>query len=205
VPNALDRRTFIGRVATLFAGTLLLGRARRSEARIQSTEPFLAEIILFAGNFAPKGWAFCNGQLLPINQNQALFALLGTTYGGNGQTSFALPDLRDRVPIHRGQGPGLTLRVLGERSGATSHTLSIAELPVHGHGVQASTAFGTAVSPTGMYPSRNPAAIPEYGLTADVAMSPSVIGGAGASQPHPNVQPYLGLNFIIALQGVFPS
>ena len=168
-------------------------------------DPFLGEIKMCSFNFAPKGWALCNGQFLPINQNQALFSILGTTYGGNGQTSFALPDLRDRVPIHFGQGPGLTLHTLGERSGAASHTLAIAELPAHNHGVRASTAFGSVVSPAGMYPSRNPAAIPQYGATADVAMAPLAIGNTGGSQPHDNTQPYLGLNFCIALVGSFPQ
>ena len=203
--TALDRRTFIARLATFFAGTVVLGRPKPSAAAIQGIEPYLGEVLLFAGNYAPKGWALCNGQILPINQNQALFSLLGTTYGGNGQTTFALPDLRDRVPIHAGQGPGLANRVPGERAGAASHTLAIGELPAHGHAIQASRAFGTVVNPSGMYPSRNPAAIPQYAPTPDVAMAPLAIGNVGAGQPHENSQPYLGLNYIIALQGVFPS
>jgi microcystin-dependent protein len=205
VPAALDRRSFIGRLATFVTATALLGRPKPSAAAIQGIEPFLGEILLFAGNQAPKGWAFCSGQLLPINQNQALFSLLGTTYGGNGQTTFALPDLRDRVPIHVGQGPGLTNRTPGERSGAATHTLTIGELPAHAHDVRASRAYGTVVSPTGMYPARNPAAIPQYGSVADAAMAPLAIGSAGGGQAHDNTQPYLGLNYIIALQGVFPS
>jgi microcystin-dependent protein len=203
--KVLDRRSFIARVAAAIAGTVLLGRARRSEAATQGIEPYLGEIMLFSGNFAPKGWALCNGQLLAINQNQALFSLLGTTYGGNGQTTFALPDLRDRVPIHQGQGPGLTNRTWGERAGEVSHTLAVLELPAHGHGIRASTAYGTVVNPTGMYPSRNPAAIPEYAATADAPMAASAIGSVGGSQPHENTQPYLGLTYVIALQGSFPS
>jgi len=200
-----DRRAFIGRIATFLAGTMLLGRPRPSRADVQEDNPFLCELMIFAGNFAPRGWGLCNGQLLSISQNQALFSLLGTMYGGNGVTNFALPDLRDRVPIHQGQGPGLSPRALGERGGAASHTLSITELPIHSHGVRASSGVGSAVSPTGMYPARNPAAIPQYGVTADVAMATLAIGNTGGGQPHPNLQPYLGLNFVIALQGIYPS
>lgn len=200
--GGIDRRTFLGRVAAFFAGTALLGHARRSEA---SEEPFIGEIMLFAGNFAPRGWAFCNGQVLPIAQNQALFSLLGTTYGGDGFTTFRLPDLRDRVPIHFGQGAGLSLRSLGEFAGASTHTITLTELPAHSHSLQGSRNFGAVVSPSGAYPSRNPSGIPEYGLTADVAMSPTAISTVGGSQAHENRQPYLAVNFCIALVGIFPS
>jgi microcystin-dependent protein len=199
------RRRFLGRMAAFLAGTALLGRPKRAQAASQSLDPYLGEIALFAGNFAPRGWAFCNGQLLPINQNQALFAILGTTYGGNGQTTFALPDLRNRVPIHQGQGPGLTNRVLGEVVGAASHTLLITELPAHSHVLRGSSAVGTVVGPAGAYAARNAAQIPQYGTVADVAMASTAIGTTGASQPHDNHQPCLAVNFIIALQGVFPS
>jgi microcystin-dependent protein len=162
--------------------------------------------MLFAGNFPPHGWALCQGQVLPIAQNTALFSLLGTTYGGNGVTTFALPDLRDRVPIHFGEGSGLSPRSLGERSGTTIHTLTLAELPTHAHAIQASSATaGTLVDPAGHYPARNPAGYPQYGPAADVAMASTAIGSTGGGQAHGNVQPYLGLNFCIALQGVFPS
>jgi microcystin-dependent protein len=200
----LGRRSFIARIAAFFAGTALFG-VKRSEASIQGIEPMLGEIMLFAGNFAPKGWAFCNGQLLPINQNQALFSLLGTTYGGNGQTSFALPDLRDRVPIHFGQGLGLSNRTLGERAGETAHTLLLTELASHSHAIQASSGFGTSVTPTAMYPSRNPALISQYGSVADVPMASSAINFVGGNQPHENRQPTLAINFVIALQGIFPT
>jgi len=169
-------------------------------------QPYLGEIKLISWNFPPKGWAFCNGQLLPINQNQALFSLLGTTYGGNGVTTFALPDLRGRVPMHSGQGPGLTARALGEHAGETAHTLAMTELSMHSHGVQASSAVGSAVVPTGMYPARNAASIPQYTLaSADQLMHASAMGFAGGGQPHENQQPYLTLNFVIALVGQYPS
>ena len=198
---AFDRRAFLGRLAAAVAGAVVLGRPGTARAE---TVPFLGEIMLISCYFAPKGWALCNGQLLPINQNQALFSLLGTTYGGNGQTSFALPDLRDRVPIHFGQGPGLSDRVLGERSGVSSHTLGLTEIPAHTHLVRASSALATQVTPAGMFPARNPAGYTQFtATTPDVAMTAT--GSSGSSQPHENTQPCLGLNFCIALQGVFPS
>ncbi|KQZ44058.1 phage tail protein [Duganella sp. Root1480D1] len=164
-------------------------------------EPYLAEIKLVSFNFPPKGWAFCNGQQLPINQNQALFSLLGTTYGGNGQTTFALPDLRGRVPAHAGIGI-----IQGQAGGAFEHTLSQAEMPGHSHRLNASTAVATTNDPNGALLAR------KGRLTADVFNgSPNVglvstqVSSIGGSQPHENTQPYLALNFIIALQGIFPS
>jgi microcystin-dependent protein len=198
---AFDRRAFLGRLAAAVAGAVVLGRPEPARA---DTLPYLGEIMLFAGNFQPRGWAFCNGQLLPINQNQALFSLLGTTYGGDGRVTFALPDLRDRVPIHFGQGPGLSDRVLGERSGATTHTLTLAEIPAHTHPLRVSSAPATSVTPVGMFPARNPAGYAQFtATTPDVVMTAA--GSAGGSQPHENLQPCLGLHFCIALQGVFPS
>jgi len=204
-PLALPRRRFLGRILAAFAGVALLARGRRAEAAPQSIEPYLGEIMLFAGNFPPRGWAFCNGQLLPINQNQALFSLLGTNYGGNGQTNFALPDLRDRVPIHHGQGPGLSSRVLGERAGEAAHTLLLTELPAHSHVARVSSAVGGAVDPGGMFPARNAAQIPQYGGNADTPMAAAAVSNVGGNQPHDNTQPVLALRFVIALQGVFPS
>ena len=163
------------------------------------TEPYIAEVILFAGNFAPRGWAFCNGQILSIAQNTALFSLIGTTYGGDGQTTFALPDLRGRVPVQAGQGPGLPPVSLGEQGGAPSHTLTVNEMPQHQHQNGASAADQTTNRPTGgVVPSRGGA----YG-PADSAGTSTL--GAGGSQPHNNMQPYLGLHYIIALEGIFPS
>ncbi|MBE0611630.1 MAG: phage tail protein [Dehalococcoidia bacterium] len=161
-------------------------------------EPFLAEIRIMSFEFAPKGWALCNGQLLPINQNQALFSLLGTTYGGDGRVNFALPDLRARVPVHEGNG-----HTLGERSGEQAHTLSISEMPAHTHLVQASPAPGTAVNPANaMLAAASNVYRPADSLTALNAASVTSVGG---SQAHLNMQPFLALNFCIALQGIFPS
>jgi|RhiMethySRZTD1v2_1073278.scaffolds.fasta_scaffold1004192_2 microcystin-dependent protein len=203
---SFDRRRFIGRLAAGLAATAWLGRPKPARAATTSTGPYIGEIMLVSWNFPPKGWAFCNGQTLPIAPNTALFSLLGTTYGGDGITTFKLPDLRDRVPIHFGQGAGLSLRSLGERSGETVHTLTLAELPTHAHPVQVSAgSVGTQVDPAGHYPARNPAGYPQYGSVVDVAMAAAAIGSTGGGQSHTNLQPYLGLNFVIALQGFFPS
>lgn len=162
-------------------------------------EPFLSEIRIFSFNFPPKGWAFCNGQLLPINQNQALFALLGTTYGGNGQTTFALPNLRGQVPIHSGNG-----HTLGETAGESSHTVTQQEMPTHQHLLTASTTDGNTPTPTGNFLGGVPAKI--YSDPTNLtALSPSSVSNVGGSQPHNNMMPYLVLNFCIALQGIFPS
>lgn len=162
-------------------------------------EPFLAEIRLMSFEFAPKGWAQCNGQLLPINQNQALFSLLGTTYGGDGRVSFALPDLRSRVPIHVGSG-----HTLGERGGEQAHTLSMAELPGHTHVLQASSRDGNTPVPTGNVLAGTPSQV--YGAATNlVAVDAGTVTNIGGSQAHLNMQPYLTLNFCIALQGIFPS
>jgi microcystin-dependent protein len=164
------------------------------------SEPFIGEVKIVSFNFPPRGWALCNGQLLPINQNQALFSILGTTYGGNGQTTFALPDLRGRTPTYVGQG-----LVLGERGGEENHTLSASEAPQHTHIVQASSATAAAnVSPAGMVLAVASGQL--YGpLTSPAALNSTSITSFGGSQPHANMQPYLVLNFIIALQGIFPS
>lgn len=162
-------------------------------------EPFLSEIRLFSFDFVPKGWAMCNGQLMPINQNQALFSLLGTTYGGDGRVNFALPDLRGRVPIHVGSG-----HTLGERGGEQSHTLTVAELPQHLHAVSASTlASGGSDDPTGRFLG---SASNLYHTPASLtSMNPGTIANTGGSQAHQNMQPFLTLTFAIALVGIFPS
>jgi microcystin-dependent protein len=163
-------------------------------------EPFLGEIKLMSFNFAPKGWAMCNGALLPINQNQALFALLGTQFGGNGQTNFALPDLRDRVPVHAGP----SLSPVGLRGGEAAHTLTVNELPTHTHTVAASSATtGGATSPAGKF--LGAAGNAYHAPAAPVALRAGTVANAGGSQAHTNQQPFLTLTFCIALQGVFPS
>ena len=175
--------------------------------------PFIGEIRLFGFNFAPRGWAFCQGQLLSIAQNTALFSLLGTTYGGNGQTTFGLPDLRGRVPVGQGQGPGLPTVTLGEQSGEVNHTLIATEMPAHNHTattqINASGSAGNSTNPSGNFPAVSTTRDSVYanasGATMNASAGQTTIGNAGGSQPHNNMQPYLGLNFSIALQGIFPS
>ena len=166
------------------------------------SEPFLSEIKIVSFNFPPKGWALCNGQLLPINQNQALFALLGTTYGGNGQTTFALPNLRGQVPIHMGNG-----HTLGEAAGSETVTVNIQQLPTHTHVLQGSTTQAADSSgPSGSNVFGGSKGSQLYGPGANlVAFAPATVSSVGGSQPHNNMMPYLVLNFIIALQGIFPS
>lgn len=161
-------------------------------------EPFLSEIRIMSFNFAPRGWALCNGQLLPINQNQALFSLLGTTYGGNGQTNFALPNLQGQVPMHMGNG-----HTLGERAGEQAHTLSASEMPQHIHFVNGTT--DNADSPIGasnLFATASNLYTPANNLTS---LNPATIANTGGNQPHLNLQPFLTLSFCIALQGIFPS
>lgn len=167
-------------------------------------EPYLGEIKIFAGDFAPKGYALCNGQLMPINQNQALFALLGTTYGGDGRTTFALPDLRGRVQMHQGQGTGLSPAVMGESIGAEAITINAGQLPLHGHSQMASTNSATAAFGPSGAPGTS-ATTSFYGGTPQTPMDPAAVGITGGGQPHDNMAPYLALTFIIALVGIFPS
>jgi microcystin-dependent protein len=163
------------------------------------SEPFLSEIRIMSFNFPPKGWALCNGQLLPINQNQALFALLGTTYGGDGRVTFALPNLRGQVPIHFGNG-----HTLGERAGSTSVTVNLQQMPQHLHLLQATNTTATLDAPGGNLLGAAPANA--YGAAASLtAMANGTVSNVGGSQPHNNMMPYLVLNFCIALQGIFPS
>jgi microcystin-dependent protein len=162
-------------------------------------EPFLSEIRIMSFVFAPKGWALCNGQLLPINQNQALFSLLGTTFGGDGRVNFALPDLRSRTPIHVGSG-----HTLGERCGEPAHTLSISEIPTHSHVAQASSVAGNVPTTPNNILANSPSNI--YSAATNLqALGPTSITNIGGSQAHVNMQPYLTLSFCIALQGIFPS
>jgi microcystin-dependent protein len=160
--------------------------------------PFLAEIKIISWNFAPRGWAFCNGQFLPINQNQALFSLLGTMYGGNGQTTFALPDFRGRAPMHVGNG-----FIQGQSGGQEFHTVTNSEMPTHNHVVNGNSSPGTTNIPTGNFLANSNAS--PYRTTGDTTFSPGMISNTGGSQPHENRPPFLVLNFVIALQGIFPS
>jgi microcystin-dependent protein len=171
------------------------------------SDPFIAEIRIFAGNFAPRSWAFCNGQLLPIAQNTALFSLVGTTYGGDGRTNFGLPNLQGRAPMHPGNGPGLSSRRLGQSGGADTVTLSESLMPAHRHTVQVSDEDGADNSPADMGTSGTEANQRIYGAVTNLTAMAQVAmpDNAGGSQQHNNLQPFLVLNFIIALAGVFPS
>jgi microcystin-dependent protein len=166
------------------------------------SQPYVGEIRMFAGNFAPAGWMFCEGQLLPISDYETLFNLIGTTYGGDGQSTFALPDLRGRLPIH--QGGGFTL---AENGGVEQVTLTVAQIPAHSHPYLATTNTGTTNVPTGNVVGAQSVALNNLYAPADgtIAMAPNAIGATGGSQPHSNFQPYLCINFIISLFGVFPS
>jgi microcystin-dependent protein len=167
-------------------------------------DPFVAEIRIFGCNFAPKGWAFCNGQLLPISQNTALFSLLGTTYGGDGKSNFALPDMQGNAPMHPGQGPGLSLHDLGETGGSQTVSLLESEIPSHRHPVRASAGDGTTGSPAGSLVAQG-VGVNMYTATFNAtSLNGNAVAPAGGDQPHNNMQPYLTLNFCIALQGVFP-
>lgn len=183
------------------------------------TDPFIGELKLVSFNYAPRGWAFCNGQLLAIQTNQPLFSLLGTQYGGNGTTNFALPDLRSRVPLGYGQGPGLSNYAIGQRGGEEAHTLLSTEMPTHVHtlaGDATTAASSNAVTPaagnslgagTGLLSNNTPFPVNIYGTAggSTVAQAPATIGNFGGSQAHENRQPFLVLNWIISLQGIFPS
>jgi microcystin-dependent protein len=167
-------------------------------------DPFVAEIRIFPFNFAPKGWAWCNGQLLPISQNTALFSLLGTTYGGDGKSTFALPNLQGSAPMHPGQGPGLSLYDLGEVGGSQTVSLIQSEIPAHIHQLRCTNVDGDQASPTGNTWGATPSGANPYIAPSNGAMSPQALAIAGGNQPHNNMQPYLTFYFCIALQGVFP-
>ena len=207
--NSVGRRIL---VMTLFVLAPLFGPAA-SSAQI---DPLIGEIVMFAGNFAPRGWAFCEGQLLPISQNTALFSILGTTYGGDGVTTFALPDLRGRVPIQPGNGPGLSSYQLGQKGGNESSQLSISQIPAHTHNVAvtvnvpANSTEGNSASPVANYIAKSGDGRPDFAsetdksslATPEVGVTQSSVGG---NQSHSNVQPYTAINYIIALQGIYPS
>lgn len=201
----IPRRNFLARTLTVLTGGALFLRGRDAVASTQGQNPFIGEIALFGFNFAPIGWAQCNGQLLPISQNTALFSLLGTMYGGDGISTFALPDLRGRVPIHTGQGPGLSSYFQGQVGGTEIVTLLSNQVPAHTHPLIGTSAVGTSDTPTGLLPARNAAGEPIYGSGAPAAMGAAAVGLNTGGLPHSNVQPYLTLNWCIALVGIFPS
>lgn len=168
------------------------------------SNPFIGEIRMFVGSFAPQGWALCDGQVLLVSQNDALFSLFGTIYGGDGETTFGLPDLRGRVPIHMGSGPGLTPRQIGQKSGAENASVNVNQLPTHGHPMQASSDAADDLAPAGktmavaasdIYVEDNP----------DVAMAPQAVTSVGGGNTHPNVMPFQTVNYIVSLFGIFPS
>jgi len=168
-------------------------------------QPYIGEIRMFAGNFAPVGWMFCEGQQLPISENEALFQLIGTTYGGDGQETFNLPDLRGRLPLHQGQGPGLSNYVIGEALGVESVTLTTQQIPVHNHAFTASTAGGNSNTPQNNIPAAPPVAkLYRTGAPSD-PFPPNLVQPIGGSQPHDNLMPYIAINYIISLFGIFPS
>jgi microcystin-dependent protein len=218
------RRGFLGRLLGAIASGFVLAKpataleratpgAEPNEQQARSTsplstldaDPWLGEIALVPFSYAPKNWALCNGQLLPISQNATLFSLIGTTYGGDGQTTFGLPDLRGRAPIHQGQGIGLSVRVIGELAGEEAHTLALSEIPKHGHSLMADPAVGSSDSPANAAPAKNAAGIPQYSSNTTTAMSASAVGLTGGGGGHNNMPPFLVMNYIIALVGTFPS
>lgn len=169
------------------------------------SEPFVGEVRMFAGNFAPRGWAFCDGQLLAVSQNDALFSLLGTIYGGDGRTTFGLPDMRGRIPIHAGQGPGLSNRRLGAKGGAENVTLTVNQLPSHGHNFYGSDTFAVSTTPGGNGLVRADQNLYSTQTAPSSAMSSSSITNIGGSRSHTNLMPFLCINYIIALFGIYPS
>ena len=167
--------------------------------------PFVGEVRLFAGNFAPAGWAFCDGSLYPISENETLFALIGTTYGGDGQVTFAMPDLRGRVPVHQGTGPGLSTRTIGERGGTETVTLTVAQMPAHTHALRASSAAATGSAPGGAVLAAT-GAVNSYGSgTPTTPMAAGALAAQGGGQPHENMAPFLTVSYIISLYGIFPQ
>jgi microcystin-dependent protein len=201
-PGNLERRDFLGRALAALSGVWLARglASRRADAAPMQDQPYVGEIRTFAGNFAPVGWAFCDGALLPISGNDTLFQLIGTTYGGDGQSTFALPDLRGRAPVHAG-----TSWVLGQSGGVENVTLTANQIPAHTHSAAAYSLPGDASDPAGRVPARNAAGAPHYGSAINTTLAAGALQEAGGSQSHTNMQPYLAINFIISLFGVYPS
>jgi microcystin-dependent protein len=193
------RRNFLGRMLAVLAGVVVALRARRVEAAVQDT-PWVGEIRMFAGNFAPSGWMFCQGQVLPISEYDVLFNLIGTQFGGDGQETFALPDLRGRAPVHVGPNTALA-----QQGGVEQVTLTVNQIPAHTHAAGASSLIGASPDPTGRVPARNAAGVPQYAAAADTSLAAGALLSAGGSQPHSNMQPYVGINYIISMYGIYPS
>jgi microcystin-dependent protein len=168
-------------------------------------DPYIGEIRIFAGTYAPAGWAFCDGAAQAISENEALFSLIGTTYGGDGQATFNLPDLRGRIPVHQGTGPGLTPRVLGEQAGTESVTLTVNQIPNHNHPFLATTNNGAQASPASTVAAQGPQIQLYIEDATDTNLAPAALAAAGGNQPHSNLQPYLAINYIISLFGIYPS
>lgn len=207
LPNT-ERRNFLKRAVTFLAGgaAVMMG-AKRASADVQGGDPWLGEIAMVGFNFPPRGWALCNGQLLQIADNTALFSLLGTMYGGDGRVTFGLPDLRGRFPMHWGSGPGLTQRRMGDKSGTESVVMTAGQMPAHNHALVGQSSNGTSDLPTGNMLARDPAGTPGYGDGAAdrVGMHASSIGNTGGSQAQTNMPPFLVINFVICTNGTFPS
>jgi microcystin-dependent protein len=212
--NSKSRRGFLQDITKWIGGTAFLAAAaniltsskiKADSTSVNDADPLLGEIMLVGFNFAPRGWAFCDGQILPISQNQSLYSLLGTTYGGDGRTTFALPDLRGRVSIGPDQGPGLPNYSWGQSGGSNTITLTEAQLPQHNHALNVKSDMGNNDNPSGQYLASNSEGIKHYSDSAGAAASNGSIGNSGGSQAHNNMQPYLGIYHCIAMQGVFPS
>ncbi len=212
--NSTSRRGFLGGISKWVAGTTALGllanvftakelKGNGPRDSISGYDNWIGEINMVGFNFAPRNWAFCDGQLLPIASNTALFALLGTTYGGDGRTYFGLPDLRGRVAIHPGTGPGLSTRQQGQLGGSENETLSTTQIPAHNHSIAVNSASGNSDSPTGNYLAVNSEGIKQYSTTSDGVAG--AIGSSGSGQSHNNMPPFLGIYHVIALQGIFPT
>jgi len=201
----VPRRRFVSRLLAAAAGLAIPFGRQAQAAPASADEAYIGDLMLVPYTFAPKYWANCDGTILAISQNQALFSILGTTYGGNGSTTFALPDLRERFILHSGQGPGLTLRSLGENLGAPSTTLVAANLPAHTHTARASGLAGTVADPSaGVVPAHNGAHVPAWGSTIDGTMAAGAMASAGSNQAHSNAQPYLVMRWVICMFGPYP-
>lgn len=205
VVYAPERRGFLKRAFALAGGAAVVAAPRAARAGTQSAIPFVGEIMMTAAFYAPDGWFLCDGRLLSIWSYQDLWSIIGTTYGGDGKETFAIPDLRGRAPIHYGQGLGLTNRGLGEAGGTEAEALPVTRLPAHEHAAVAGTAPGTSDIPTGLYPAQDAAGNLHYALSSADVLLEGTTSQSGGNQPHTNLQPMLGINFCICWSGIYPS